>query len=74
MNITIMIKYNSPAGTVSQGGTFPLKRRTPEQVAFEWLLEIKREVYFDGLVEVIVDGDQDITELVREMEKAPLGE
>ncbi len=70
MQVTIKIRYNSPAGIVTQGGTFLLKRRKPEEVAFEWLKQIKSEVYYEGLIEVIVDGDQDITELVREMEKA----
>lgn len=68
MNVTIKIRYNSPAGIVTQGGTFPLKRRKPEQVTYEWMQEIKREVNYDGLIEVTVDGDQDITDIVREME------
>ncbi|MBT2758811.1 hypothetical protein J7E71_23355 [Mesobacillus foraminis] len=72
MNVTIKIRYNSPAGIVTQGGTFPLKGRKPEKVAFEWLQLIKKEVNYEGLNEVIAEGDLDITDLVREMEKAPL--
>ncbi len=74
MNISIKIRYNSPAGIVTQGGTFSLKRRRPEQVAMEWLQEIKRQVNYEGLIEVIIDGNQDITNLVREMEKSQLSE
>ncbi|MBT2758006.1 hypothetical protein J7E71_19225 [Mesobacillus foraminis] len=72
MNVTIKIRYNSPAGIVTQRGTFPLKGRKPERVAFDWLQLIKKEVNYEGLIEVTADSDLDITELVREMEKAPL--
>ncbi|MBT2757970.1 hypothetical protein J7E71_19035 [Mesobacillus foraminis] len=69
MNINIMIRYNSPAGIVTQGGSFAQKGRTPEKVAYDWMQEIKRQVNYEGLIEVLVDGDKNITELVREMEK-----
>lgn len=57
-----------------QGGTFPLRGRKPEQVAIEWIKQIKKEVYFDELLEVIVDGSEDITEKVLEIEKAQLND
>ncbi|TCN25469.1 hypothetical protein [Mesobacillus foraminis] len=66
MNVTLKIRYNSPAGIVTQGGTFPLKRRKPEQVAYEWLQEIKREVNYEGFVQVTVD-EEDITEKVKSL-------
>jgi hypothetical protein len=72
MNVYITIKYLSPAGRVQQGGSFPLRGRKAEQIALEWIKQIQKEVYFEGLLEVIVDGDNDITEKVLEMEKAPL--
>lgn len=65
MNITLKMKFNSPAGTVTKGGTFPLRGRTPEQVVYRWIQAIKREMYYEGLIEVIADGDQDITEKVK---------
>lgn len=67
--ITITIRYNSPAGIVTQGGTFPLKGLKPEQVAFDWLQEIKRADYYEGLIEVIVTDDFDITE--KEIKNTP---
>lgn len=72
MQITITIKFNSPAGMVTKGGTFHLKGKTPERVAFDWLNEIKRQVHYEGLVEVKVDDNENITEMVRLMEKAQL--
>ncbi|WP_423408006.1 hypothetical protein AABM38_20390 [Heyndrickxia sp. MSNUG] len=49
-----------------------MRGRKSEKIAFEWLKQIKREVNFEELLEVIVDGKEDITEKVIEMEKAPL--
>ena len=68
----ISIKYLSPAGRVQQSGSFPLKGRKPEKIAFDWIKQIKKAVYFEELLEVIVDGKEDITEKVLEMQKAPL--
>ena len=72
MNIRISIKYLSPAGRVQQSGSFPLKGRKPEKIAFDWIKQIRKEVYFEEVLEVIVDGNEDITEKVIEMMEAPL--
>ena len=69
MSVTIQIKYLSDAGRVFQYGTFPLKRRKPEEVAYEWLQQIKRQVTYRELISVIVDGEEDITDKVVEREK-----
>ncbi|MEI2358381.1 hypothetical protein [Mesobacillus zeae] len=65
MSATIRIKYNSPAGEVLQAGKFQLKGRLPEEVAAEWIRKIRRDVYYEGLIRVIYDGDQDITDKVK---------
>ncbi|WLR53540.1 hypothetical protein LC048_13510 [Mesobacillus subterraneus] len=70
--ITIKVKYLSPAGRVEQRGSFHIRGRKPETIALEWIKKIKKEVYFEELLEVIVDGKEDITEKVLEMQKAPL--
>ncbi|WP_226085633.1 hypothetical protein [Mesobacillus sp. S13] len=70
--ITLKIKYLSPAGRVEQRGSFTLKGRKPEKVALDWIKQIRKEVYFEELLEVIVDGKEDLTEKVIEMMKAPL--
>lgn len=74
MNVTIQIKYLSDAGRALQGGSFPLKRRKPEEVAFEWLQQIKRQVTYRELISVVINGDKDITNEVKEIEKALLND
>lgn len=64
MNVSITIKYSSPAGVVMQRGSFPLRGKTPEQVVISWWKQIKREVFAEKLVEVILDGE-DITEKIK---------
>lgn len=72
MNARIQITYLTEGGRAQQSGTFPLRRRKQEEIAFEWLQLIKRKVTYKELISVIVDGKEDITEKVLEMEKAPL--
>lgn len=67
--INIKITYLTPGGRAQQGGSFPLRGRKPEQVAFEWIRQIKREVNFEELLEVIVNGAQDITKEVQELDR-----
>jgi glycerol-3-phosphate dehydrogenase len=72
MNVLIVIHYISNDNKVMQRGSFPLRGKTKEQVAYEWLRRIKREMpYYEELEKVTADGE-DITEKVKELEKAPL--
>ncbi|MCM3584878.1 hypothetical protein M3182_03850 [Mesobacillus maritimus] len=64
MKISIIIKYNSPAGEVLQRGSFPLQGKRPESVAKDWWKQIQKKVYTEGLVEVTANGE-DITDKVR---------
>lgn len=72
MDVRIQMTYLTKAGKAQQSGTFSLRRRKPEEVAFEWLQAIKRKITYQELISVIVNGDKDITEKIKEMEKAPL--
>jgi len=63
MNVSVTIRYNSPAGPVLQQGDFPLNRRKPEEVALKWWKQIQNEVYTDGLIEVTANSE-DITDKV----------
>ncbi|MCM3573264.1 hypothetical protein M3172_08660 [Mesobacillus subterraneus] len=47
---------------MQRSGTFPARKRSPEEVAADWITEIKKEMDVDGLISVIVDGKDDITE------------
>jgi hypothetical protein len=67
MGISIEITYNSPVGKVLQRGNFPLKGKLPEVVAFDWWKDIRRNVYTEELILVVVNGDEDITEKVTEL-------
>jgi hypothetical protein len=70
MNVTIEIHYISNQTKVMQAGSFPLRGRRPEQVALDWWKQIKKEMsYHAQLEKIIINGDQDITELVKELEK-----
>lgn len=72
MNARIQITYITEGGRAQQSGTFLLKRRKSEEVALDWIKEVKRQVTYKELISVIVDGKDDITEKVLELEKAPL--
>ncbi|MCM3763425.1 hypothetical protein [Neobacillus niacini] len=71
MNVTIEIHYISNETKVMQGGTFPLRRRNQQQVAWEFWQQIKQKMPFGAELEkVIIDGE-DKTVLVKQQE-APL--
>jgi hypothetical protein len=74
MNITIRIIYTAieVESKSMRSGSFPLKGRKPEEVAYEFWKWIKSEEPLELVMEkVIVDGE-DITEQVKELEKGPL--
>jgi hypothetical protein len=71
MNITIEIHYIS-SSKILQRGSFPLKGRKPEQIALQFWKEIKREMPYAREIEQVFAAGEDITELVKKLEKAPL--
>jgi hypothetical protein len=72
MTVLIVIHYKSNDNKIFRRGSFPLRGKSKEAVALEFWKWIKREMPFECEIEkVIVDGE-DITEKVKEMEKAPL--
>lgn len=72
MNVLIKISYVSNENEVMQRGSFPLRGKKPEEVAYAWWKQIRKEMpYWPELEKVIVDGE-DITEKVKELEKALL--
>jgi hypothetical protein len=72
MNVLVQISYISNENKVLQRGSFPLRGKTKEQIAFTWWKQIRREMPFGGELEkILVDGD-DVTEKVKEMDEAPL--
>lgn len=72
MTVLIVIHYISNDNQVMQRGSFPLRGKTKEDVAFDWWKQIQKEIpYWPEIVKVVVDGE-DITEKVKEMDEAPL--
>jgi lysylphosphatidylglycerol synthetase-like protein (DUF2156 family) len=74
MNVTIQIHYievESETG-ILQRGSFPLKGKKREQVAYNWWRQIKREMTVEIAIEQVIADGEDITELVMKLEKAPL--
>lgn len=72
MNIIIRITYLTRGMRSQRSGSFPLRGRAPERVAADWITEIKKEMDVDGLISVIVNGKEDITEEVNKLLRAPL--
>ncbi|WHY64676.1 hypothetical protein [Neobacillus sp. SuZ13] len=69
MNVVIEIHYKSDSRAL-QTGNFPLRGRKSEQVALDFWKQIKKEMSYHVVLEkVIVNGDQDITQLVLELEE-----
>jgi D-mannonate dehydratase len=62
--------------TLKRGSFNVLRVEDIPKVAHDWIRQIRRETGYYGdesLIEkVILDGDQDITDKVREIDKAPL--
>ncbi|MDR7237100.1 hypothetical protein [Neobacillus drentensis] len=68
-NITIEIHYKSDSRTL-QKGSFQLRGRKSEKIALDFWKQIKKgNSHRAELEKVIVDGDQDITQLVIDLEK-----
>lgn len=71
MNVVIQIHYIAEGTKVLQRGSFPAKGRKPEKVAYDWWRELKREMPVEIAIEKVIADGEDITEKVKEMEKAP---
>lgn len=72
MNVFIQIIFISSDNNVMIRGTFPLKGRKPEEIAYNWWKQVRRQMPYGGeLIKVICDSE-DITQKVKEFEKALL--
>jgi exonuclease III len=70
MNVTIEIHYKSDDSRAVQKGAFQLKGRKPEYIALEFWEQIKKVMSHRAELEkIIVNGDQDITQQVIDLEK-----
>jgi hypothetical protein len=68
MNVVIRIDYIA-SSKVSQTGSFPLRRRTKEQVALEWWKNLKKETSYRAKLDKVFADGNDITDLVKDLEE-----
>lgn len=71
MNIVLEIQYiaTETETKVSQKGSFPAKGEAPETIAFKWWRQIKKEMRVEVAIEKVFADGQDITPLVKNIEK-----
>jgi hypothetical protein len=74
MTVIIQIHYIATESKTKafQQGTFKLRGKKSEQVAYDFWKWIKREMPVEVELEKVLVENEDKTELVRELEKAPL--
>ena len=69
--VILRIFYITPdadgAKTLRQG-EFPLKGKKPEEVAYQWWKDIKREYFLELHLYKVMCEDKDITDLVKALE------
>jgi hypothetical protein len=69
MNVIIEIHYTGDS-KIAQKGSFPLRGKNAVQVALDFWKQIQKEMsYHAELDNVMVNGDEDVTEMVKELEK-----
>jgi hypothetical protein len=74
MTVLIVIHFISSDNKIMQRGSFPLKGKAKEVVALEFWKWIKREMPFECEIEKITCDGEDITEVVKGLERSKLNE
>jgi hypothetical protein len=69
MSAKIEIIFLSSSGSkILQRGSFPLKGKRPQDIAFDWWIKIQKEMFVELLEQVLCNGEE-ITDMIVEMEK-----
>ena len=71
MNITIEIHFKADS-KLMQRASFPLRGRRPERIAYEFWKSIKKGMPYLVELEEVHAANEDITELVKELERQEL--
>jgi hypothetical protein len=71
LNITIEIHYKGDSKALRRG-SFPLRGRKPEWVAFDFWKQIKKEMPYPVKLEEVIAAGEDVTQQVKELEKQEL--
>jgi hypothetical protein len=69
--ITIEIHYRADS-KLMQRASFPLRGRRPERVAYEFWKSIKKEMPYPVVLEEVLAAGEDLTDLVKELERQEL--
>jgi hypothetical protein len=75
MRVVIKVHLNIQGTRLSKGGEFNLRyNQNVAEFAYEWIRSIKKDTgYRPTLIEkVLVNGDDDITDQVKEIENRPI--
>lgn len=68
MTVLVELWYISNDNRVFRRGSFSDKKK-PEEVAFEWWKQVRREMPFGGDLEKVTANGEDITEIVKKMDR-----
>jgi hypothetical protein len=68
MNVVISIHYITNENKVLRRGSFPVQRKTSEEVALDFWKWIKKEHPYECEIEKVLCDGEDITEKVKELE------
>ncbi|MEH7093920.1 hypothetical protein [Neobacillus vireti] len=71
MNITIEIHYKADS-KLMQRSSFPARGRKPEQVAYQFWKDIKKEMPYNVELEEVLAAGEDVTQQVKELERQEL--
>ncbi|CEG26026.1 hypothetical protein [Bacillus sp. B-jedd] len=71
-SVLIRIEYISGLGVKGENsGIFPLRGRRPEEVAFDFLRQLRKELYKLEMFRVTLEDTEDITDKVRQLDVIP---
>jgi hypothetical protein len=73
MSILIQIFYTTSDNSGFRKGSFSLKNRKPEAVAYDFWKWIKKEHPYPCELEKVLADGEDLTQLVKNLEKAAQG-
>ncbi|MEH6994246.1 hypothetical protein V7075_16245 [Neobacillus drentensis] len=73
MNLLIQIFYTTNDNSIFRRGSYPLKNKKPEEVAYEFWKWIRKEHPFPCELEKVIVNGEDLSQLVKNLEKLAHG-
>jgi hypothetical protein len=72
MNVSIHIHYECNDNKIMRRGSFRVSSKKREQVAYDFWKWIKKESPYSVKLEKVICDGEDITQMVKEIDEAPL--